>query len=216
MKLEEKKDLKAKLENFKISLRNLTKLLDSQISVEVKTSLGYDSQFHEKEVLDIREEEVTETVFDNRSSDEENSLANDGFKKGEGYHAVPPPLTGNYMPPKHDLSFAGLDDSIYKFKISETITSLVKVDKDVPETNTASVEKPKEDRSSAPLIQEWETDSVFRPEPITKKIDFVKAGESVKPVDFVKNVNPVKSVKIVKQAKKSKHFSLSPKIDRKD
>nr|GFB50273.1 hypothetical protein [Tanacetum cinerariifolium] len=29
---------------------------------------------------------VTEIVFDNRSSDEENSLANDRFKKGNGYH----------------------------------------------------------------------------------------------------------------------------------
>nr|GEX54249.1 hypothetical protein [Tanacetum cinerariifolium] len=144
--LREKEDLKSKLENFETSLKNLTKLLDSQISAKVKTGLGYDSQFHEKEVLDIREEEVTETVFDNRSSDEENSLANDRFKKGEGYHAVPPPLTGNYMPPKPDLSFTGLDDSIYKFKISETVTSLAKNDKDTPKTSTASVEKPKEDR----------------------------------------------------------------------
>nr|GEV47030.1 putative ribonuclease H-like domain-containing protein [Tanacetum cinerariifolium] len=67
-------------------------------------------------VQDVLEEEVTETVFDNRSSDEENSLANDRFKKGEGYHAVPPPLTGNYMPPKSDLSFARLDDSIIRLR----------------------------------------------------------------------------------------------------
>nr|GFB16019.1 ribonuclease H-like domain-containing protein [Tanacetum cinerariifolium] len=69
----------------------------------------------DKEVLYIRVEEVTETVFDNRSSDEENSLANDRFKKGERYNAVPPPLTRNYMPPKPNLSFARLDDYIYKF-----------------------------------------------------------------------------------------------------
>nr|GEV17538.1 putative ribonuclease H-like domain-containing protein [Tanacetum cinerariifolium] len=69
------------------------------------------------------------------------------FKKGKGYHAVPPPLTGNYMPPKPDLSFAGLDDTIYKFKISETVTSLAKDKKDVPKTSIACVEKPKEDRS---------------------------------------------------------------------
>nr|GEX41274.1 hypothetical protein [Tanacetum cinerariifolium] len=51
----------------------------------MKTGLGYDNQFHEKQVLVIREEEVTKTVFDNRSSDEENiSLANDRFKKGKG------------------------------------------------------------------------------------------------------------------------------------
>nr|GEX20462.1 ribonuclease H-like domain-containing protein [Tanacetum cinerariifolium] len=79
--LREKEDLKAKLENFETSSKNLTKLLDSQISAKVKTGLGYDSQFHEKKVLDIREEEVTETMFYNHSSDEENSLANDRFKK---------------------------------------------------------------------------------------------------------------------------------------
>nr|GEW39383.1 ribonuclease H-like domain-containing protein [Tanacetum cinerariifolium] len=101
------------------------------------------------------------------------------FKKGEGYHAVPPPFTGNYMPPKPDLSFARLDDSIYKFKISETVASLNKDEKDAPETSTACVEKPKEDRSSVPLIEDWDTDSdddtVFRPKPILAKIDFVKA-----------------------------------------
>nr|GEZ73637.1 ribonuclease H-like domain-containing protein [Tanacetum cinerariifolium] len=146
--LREKEELKAKLENFETSSKNLTKLLDSQISVKVKTGLGYDSQFHEKEVLDIREEEVTETVFDNILSDKENSLANDRFKKGEGYHVVPPPLTRNYMPPKPDLSLDGLYDFIYKFKLSETVTSLAKDDKDAPETSTASVEKSKEDSMS--------------------------------------------------------------------
>nr|GEV88603.1 copia protein [Tanacetum cinerariifolium] len=142
--LREKEDLKAKLEKFETFSKNPTKLLNSQISAKVKTGLGYDSQFNEKEVLDIKEKEVTETVFDNRSSDEENSLANDRFKKGEGFHAVLPPLTRNYMPPKPDLSFAVLDDSIYKFKISETVTSL---SKDAPETSIAFVEKPKEVRT---------------------------------------------------------------------
>nr|GEW31535.1 hypothetical protein [Tanacetum cinerariifolium] len=121
----------------------------------VQDRLGYDSQFHEKEMLDIIEEEVTETVFDNRSSDEENSLANDR-----------------------------LDDSIYKFKISETVTSFSKDHKDAPETSTGNVEKPKEDRSSAPFIQDWKTDndndSIFRLEPIPAKINFVKADKMAK------------------------------------
>nr|GEZ48480.1 hypothetical protein [Tanacetum cinerariifolium] len=117
-----------------------------RLLAKVKTSLGYDSQFNEKEVPDIKEEEVTKTVFDNCSSNKENSLTNDRFKKGDGYDAVPPPLTGNYMSPKPDLSFAGLDDSIYKFKISETVASLTKDEKDALETSIAYVEKPKEDR----------------------------------------------------------------------
>nr|GEZ14819.1 ribonuclease H-like domain-containing protein [Tanacetum cinerariifolium] len=77
-------------------------------------------------VQDGLEEEVTKTVLDNCSSDEENSLANDGFKK---------------------------------------------------------------------------------------------AGESVKhvkPVKSVKSVKLVKPVKTVEQTKKSKNFSSSPKVDRKD
>nr|GFD45461.1 hypothetical protein [Tanacetum cinerariifolium] len=84
--------------------------------------------------------------------------------------------------------FAGLDDSIYKFKISETVTSLAKDEKDTPETSTACVEKPKEDWSSAPLIEDLETDSdddnVFTLEPIPAKIDFVKAGESITHVKY--------------------------------
>nr|GFC27676.1 hypothetical protein [Tanacetum cinerariifolium] len=29
----------------------------------------------------------------------------DRYKSGEGYHAVPPPYTGTFMPPKPDLVF---------------------------------------------------------------------------------------------------------------
>nr|GEW64212.1 hypothetical protein [Tanacetum cinerariifolium] len=123
-----------------------------------------------KKVLVVKEEEVIETMSDNRTSDEENILANDRFKKGKGYHAVPHPLTGNYMPPKSNLSFVRLDDSIYKFKISETVTSLTNDEKDALETSTAFVKKTKEVRTSAPLIQDWDTDSdndsVFRPKHI--------------------------------------------------
>nr|GEZ90485.1 ribonuclease H-like domain-containing protein [Tanacetum cinerariifolium] len=215
--LREKEDLKAKLKKFETSSKKFTKVRDSQISAKLKTGLGFDSWFNEKEALDVKEEEVTETVFDNHSSDEKNSLANDRFKKSEGYHVVHPPLTGNYMPPKSDLSFAQLDNSIYKFKISETVTSLTKDEKDALETNTACAEKPKEDWSSASLIQDWDTDSendsVFRPEHIPAKIDFMKAGESVKHVKPVKHFKPVKTIK---QTKKSKNFTSSLKVDRKD
>nr|GEU70319.1 ribonuclease H-like domain-containing protein [Tanacetum cinerariifolium] len=61
--LREKEDLQAKLEKFETYLKNLTKLFDSQISAKIKTGLGYDSQFNEKEVLDVKEEEVTEIVL---------------------------------------------------------------------------------------------------------------------------------------------------------
>nr|GEX51008.1 putative ribonuclease H-like domain-containing protein [Tanacetum cinerariifolium] len=178
---------------------------EDEKALVVQDGLGYDSQFNEKEVLDVQEEEVTETVFDNRSSDEENSLDNAKFKQGEGYHAVPHPLTRNYMPPKPDLSFAGLDDSIYKFKISETVTSLTKDVKDALETSTAFVKKPKEVRTSAPLIQECDTnsdnDSVFRPNHIPAKIYFVKADRMAKKSVFPNNVRKGKQHKATCKAK---------------
>nr|GEW51046.1 hypothetical protein [Tanacetum cinerariifolium] len=204
------------------SYEQLNNLFDEQREKLRKSNLeivGFNSQFNEKEVLDVKEKKVTETMFDNHSSDEENSLANDRVKKGKGYHAVLPLLTWNYMPPKSNLSFAGLDDSIYKFKISETVTSLTKDEKDALETSTAFVEKTREVRTSASLIQDWDTDSdndsVFRPTYIPSKIDFVKVGESVKPIIFVKHVKPVKPIKAVKQIKKSKNFSSSLTLDRK-
>ncbi|GKE94364.1 hypothetical protein Tco_1579219, partial [Tanacetum coccineum] len=66
----------------------------------------------------------------------------------EGFHAVPLPYTGNYMPSIPDLSFAGLDDSVYKTKVSETKTSISKTSKDI-------VEKPNTVRPSAPIIEDW-------------------------------------------------------------
>ncbi|GJX16247.1 ribonuclease H-like domain-containing protein [Tanacetum coccineum] len=38
----------------------------------------------------------------------------DNYKKGLGYNAVPPPYTGNFMPPTPDLSFTGLDEFVNK------------------------------------------------------------------------------------------------------
>ncbi|GJY26595.1 ribonuclease H-like domain-containing protein [Tanacetum coccineum] len=66
----------------------------------------------------INESELVYSVFNSRESDVDNSPVNDRFKIGEGFHAVPPPYTGNYMPLRPDLSFDGLDDSVYKTKES--------------------------------------------------------------------------------------------------
>ncbi|GJT47416.1 hypothetical protein Tco_0956131 [Tanacetum coccineum] len=157
-----------------ISIKDLK---NHQISAKDKTGLCYDSQMNESEVV--------HSVFNSRESDVNDSLINDRFKTGEGFYVVPPPYTRNYMPLRPDLSFIGLDDSIYKTKVSETKTSISKTSKDI-------VEKPKIVRPSAPIIEEWDTDSdndsVFRPKSDqTKlkftKINFVKSGENVKTVN---------------------------------
>ncbi|GJW19646.1 hypothetical protein Tco_0027082 [Tanacetum coccineum] len=142
-----------------------------------KACLGYDSQ--------INENEVVHSVFNSRESDVDDSPVNDKFKIGEEFHAVPPPYTGNYMPSTPDLSFAGLDDSVYKTKVSETETSISITSKDI-------IEKPKTVRPSALIIEDWDTDSdndsMFRhksdqTKPKFTKINFVKSDENVKSVN---------------------------------
>ncbi|GKA19744.1 hypothetical protein Tco_0699659 [Tanacetum coccineum] len=102
--LKEKDDLKLKLEKFKESSKNLTKLINSQISAKDKADLGYDTQ--------INENEVVHSLFNSKESDVDDSPVNDRFKTSEGFHTVPPPYTRNYMPSRPDLSFIGLDDSV--------------------------------------------------------------------------------------------------------
>nr|GEZ74857.1 retrovirus-related Pol polyprotein from transposon TNT 1-94 [Tanacetum cinerariifolium] len=72
--------------------------------------------------------DVFESASDSsvNESEEDNNQENDRYKACEGYHAVPPPYTGNFMPQRPDLSFAGLADSVFKSTISETITSVHK------------------------------------------------------------------------------------------
>ncbi|GJS28953.1 ribonuclease H-like domain-containing protein [Tanacetum coccineum] len=186
--LKEKDDLKLKLEKFEESLKNLTKLINSQISTNDKTGLGYSNESE----LNINESEVVHSVFNNRDSDVDVNLVNDRFKTVEGFHAVPPPCTENFMPPRPDLSFAGLDETAFMFAVRKTTTSVPETEASTSKTSNDIAKRPKNVRSSAPLIEEWESnsddDSVFRPKPNQAKpklikINFVKSGKNVKLVN---------------------------------
>nr|GEW56957.1 hypothetical protein [Tanacetum cinerariifolium] len=82
------------------------------------------SQLNERDLNN--KSDVFESASDSsiNESEEDNNQANDRYKAGEGYHAVPPPYTGNFMPLRPDMSFVGLDDSVFKSAISETVTSI--------------------------------------------------------------------------------------------
>nr|GEW87017.1 hypothetical protein [Tanacetum cinerariifolium] len=96
---QERDDLNIKLEKFQTSSKRLTDLLASQTSN--KAGLGYNSKM------------FTQAMFDGDnyySSDSDNdswppSNLYDRFVPSGGYHAVPPPMTGTFMPPKPDLVF---------------------------------------------------------------------------------------------------------------
>nr|GEU52694.1 ribonuclease H-like domain-containing protein [Tanacetum cinerariifolium] len=170
------------------------------IRVKRQTGLGYDSQINESDLNDIHviESEVLNSVVDSHKSDGDDNQVNDWFKKGEGYHALPPPYTRNYMPLRANLSFARLDNYVFESKVSETITSVPKIETNASKISKDSLEKPKTVRSSAPIIEDWESDSedenMFEPKEIKKtvkpsleKIKFVHARNTT-----VENKNKAK------------------------
>ncbi|GJT54050.1 ribonuclease H-like domain-containing protein [Tanacetum coccineum] len=108
----------------------------------------------------------------------------DKCKTGLEYNAIPPPYTGNFMPPKPDLSFSGLEEFLNEPIVSELI-----VKKHVVENSKAkaSEAKPKEVRKNngALIIEHWVSDSKEENVPWAKiekkivkpsfaKIEFVK------------------------------------------
>ncbi|GJR45666.1 ribonuclease H-like domain-containing protein [Tanacetum coccineum] len=219
--VKEKEELKTKLENFQSSSKGLSKLLNSQMSTKDKSELGYGNQIHEG-VLSY-EKEVLESVFDSRSSDVEDNHVYDRFAKVEGMHAVPPQMTGNYMPPKSDF---GIDESNFTYgpKQSKTSESDAKTsDFDSCETNSSVetlesvpepvvvepkvVSQPKV-WSDAPIIEEYESDSddeyVIEPSKEQEKPSFAF-------------VNTVKHVKTPRETVKEQNTcSPSPKVNKRD
>ncbi|GKB39414.1 hypothetical protein Tco_0884356, partial [Tanacetum coccineum] len=109
----------------------------------------------------------------------------DNCKTGLGYNAVPPPLIGNFMPPKPDLSFTSLEEFTSEPVV---IKSVVKNSKaKASEAKSKTVRK----NNGAPIIEDWVSDSEEENVSQTKiekkiakpsfvKIDFVNAKQTNK------------------------------------
>nr|GEY78237.1 putative ribonuclease H-like domain-containing protein [Tanacetum cinerariifolium] len=150
-----------------------------------KTDLGYDGQMNESNLNDIHvnESEVLNNVFESCESDGDDNQVSDRFKKGEGYHAVPSPYTRNYMPSRADLSFAELDNSVFKSKMSDLLLESDSEDK--------NVFKPKEVKKTV--------------KPSLEKIEFVNAGNTT-----VENENKAKKPrKFIAVLTKSGHVPVN-------
>nr|GEV26732.1 ribonuclease H-like domain-containing protein [Tanacetum cinerariifolium] len=190
-----------------ISIIEIKNQLENALKEKDKTGLGCDGQKNESDLNDIHvnESEVLNNVVDSRESDENDNQVNDRLKKSKGYHAIPPPYTGNYMPPRDDLSFDGLDNSVFKSKVSETITSVPKIEINASKTSKGSLEKPKTVRSSAHLIEEWESNSedenVFKPKEVKKTVI-----PSLEKIEFVNNRNT--TVENENKAEKPRKFTV--------
>lgn len=97
----EKKELQTKIDNhldttekWKNGSKNLFKLIDSSMFLRTKASLGYDNQMGENESV----YNPKFSVFTTTLQDVEGKHIYNRFDKSDGMKAVPPPLSGNYIP----------------------------------------------------------------------------------------------------------------------
>nr|GFA98847.1 ubiquitin hydrolase [Tanacetum cinerariifolium] len=107
-------------------------------------------------------------------------------KIGLRYNVVPPPYTGNFMPPKPDLVYLSLDDFVdANESASESVVEKPTVESNEPKT----VRKD----NGAPIIENWVSKSKEEDEPKVQtvkpnftKIEFVKPKTNRKPVEKIR------------------------------
>nr|GEX86977.1 ribonuclease H-like domain-containing protein [Tanacetum cinerariifolium] len=93
---------------------------------------------------------IAPTIADHESDNNvSKSIKNDRYKTGEGYHVVPLPYTGTFMPPKPDLVFNDAPTAC------ELVTNVFNVESSI---NKPSKDMSKTLRSDAPIIEDWTFD----------------------------------------------------------
>nr|GEW42797.1 ribonuclease H [Tanacetum cinerariifolium] len=195
--IERKRDeLKLILEKLQNSSKSLNTLLESQVSDKDKTGLGYKAASPAVEGF-VNSSEILEK--------QEN-------KSDKGYHAVPPPFTGNYMPPKHDLRL--IDEHFERVSVDvisniapsdvKTIESKHKT-VDVNHKGVFNTEEPKpfiKNNFSPPIIDDWHSDDESEVE-ISPKVEVKIVKPSIKKIKFVKTAR--ETVKNEESPKQHKH-----------
>ncbi|GKA64306.1 ribonuclease H-like domain-containing protein [Tanacetum coccineum] len=137
--VKERDELKLKIEKWEESSKNLDELLNSQMSARDKTGLGYGTQLNEMSNNSETDSEISLSVFDVRSP-------------------------RNFLTPRADISFAGLDEYAIRKKIIESKTTNLntKTSETVGKTNEANTQKPKTVYESVNrdkvIIEDWNSD----------------------------------------------------------
>ncbi|GJY59886.1 hypothetical protein Tco_0459778 [Tanacetum coccineum] len=192
-KVEKRDELKLTLEKFQNSSKSLNNLLESQVNDKFKTGLGYNAATAASPAVES---------FVNSSE----MLENQEYNRSKGYHAVPPPYTGNFIPRKPDLT---LIDEIVESENMDVTTVVTPSNVKTVESNLESADvksngdavEPKTVSKNSfrpPVIKDWNSDDESEVEiilnvkdktvrPSTEKIKFIKtAKETVEKVETSK------------------------------
>ncbi|GJT75401.1 ribonuclease H-like domain-containing protein [Tanacetum coccineum] len=168
----EKDDLEVIVDKWNHSSKNLGKIINDHMSASDKFGLGYGDYRYSGNLS--YENEISQSVFVCNKSDSENRPLHTRLVKTSEMQAVPPPMTGNYLPSGPDVE---IDDSQYTYGLQKTQTSesesqtteLDTCDSNIstepselvsePVVNESNVEVQPKVWSDAPIIEEYESDS---------------------------------------------------------
>ncbi|GJT24687.1 ribonuclease H-like domain-containing protein [Tanacetum coccineum] len=170
----ERDQLKQTIEKFQNSSKSLNEILESQVIDKFKTGLGYNAA--------------------TAASPSVESFVNLSDKSGsdKGYQLVPPPLSGNFVPHKPDLTFI---DEIVKSENMDVTTvispSNVKTVENKGVSNTVESNTVSMNNSSAPIIEDWDSDDESEVEPNDRTVrpstEKIKSIKTVRETDAPKD-----------------------------
>ncbi|GJS22138.1 ribonuclease H-like domain-containing protein [Tanacetum coccineum] len=100
-----------------------------------------------KHEIYLRDLDITELKRKLELATKEKDEIMDKCKTGLGYNAIPPPYTGNFMPPKPDLVYPSLDDFV---EVNESVSESI-VEKPTVETNALETARK---GNKAPIIKD--------------------------------------------------------------
>nr|GEU81548.1 DNA-directed DNA polymerase [Tanacetum cinerariifolium] len=129
-------------------------LVSQYSQITNKTGLGYDNKVFNSIVFDSDELNSYEP-----DDSVPTSPVHDRYKSRKGYHAVPPPYTGTFMPLKPNLVFHDAST------VSETVPNVLIVK---PSPTKPTKDMSQLNRPSAPIIEDWVSDSEDESEELTQ------------------------------------------------
>ncbi|GKD93404.1 ribonuclease H-like domain-containing protein, partial [Tanacetum coccineum] len=176
----ERDELKLTLEKFQNSSKSLNNLLESQVINKFKIGLGYNAAFSTATSPIVESFMNTSEMLKNQEHNKS--------KSDKGYHAVPPPFTGNFIPHKPDLTFI---DVIVESENMDVTTIITPSNVKIVESNheSAGVKRngdavePKTVRKNSfrpPVIEDWNSDDENEVEIISKDKTVSSSTEKIK------------------------------------
>ncbi|GKA60767.1 hypothetical protein Tco_0760174 [Tanacetum coccineum] len=199
----ERDELKLTLEKFQNSSKSLNNLLKSQVIDKFKIGLGYNAASSTAASPPVESFVNSYEMLENKECNKS--------KSDKGYHVVPPPYTGNFIPFKPDLMFM---DEIFESENMDVITivtpsNVKKVEsnhKSANVKNNGDAVEPKTIKKNSfrpPVIKDWNSNDDSEVEFIPN-VEDKTVRPSTKNIKFVKSAR--ETVEKVETSKQNKHY----------